>query len=147
MRTYYSGPDALVNQERFVWRTPSPRSFVIRELHNAVLVRCDVPDRRTNPVLLVALTMTALAVASWMRAGPAVGAAVGFIAVLTAIAAMVVHPRRTMYEWQVRATYLGAHVTVYASVDQRVFNQVARALRRAIEDARPTRADHGLAAA
>jgi hypothetical protein len=52
-----------------------------------------------------------------------------------------------VYEWQVRASYLGSHVTVYTSVDQRVFNQVTRALRRAVEDARPTRADHGLAAA
>jgi hypothetical protein len=147
MRTYYRGPDALVDQERFVWFTSSPRTFVVRELQNAVLVRCNVPDRRPNPALLVALTMTALATASWMLVGPAVGAALGFLAVLAAGAAMVAQPRRTVYEWQVRATYLGAHVTVYASVDQRVFNQVARALRRAIEDGRPTRADHGLAAA
>jgi len=147
MRTYYSGPDALVNQERFVWRTSSPRSFVVRELQNAVLVRCNVPDRRSNPALLVALLLTTLAVASWLLVGPVVGAALGFLAVLTAAGAMVTQPRRTRYEWQVRATYLGTRVTVYASVDQRVFNQVARALRRAIEDARPTRADHGLAAA
>ena len=73
MRTYYRGPDALVTQERFVWRTSSPRIFVVRELQNAVLVRCNVPDRRPNPALLVALTMAALAAASWMLVGPAVG--------------------------------------------------------------------------
>jgi uncharacterized protein DUF6232 len=147
MRTYYRGPDALVNQERFVWRTTSPRIFVVRDLHRAELVRCNVPDRRLNPALLVALTLTALATASWVLVSPVVGAAVGFLAVLTAAAAMVTQPRRTVYEWQVRATYHGAVVTIYASADQRVFNQVARALRRAIEDGRPTRADHGLAAA
>jgi uncharacterized protein DUF6232 len=147
MRTYYRGPDALVTQERFVWRTSSPRIFIVRELQNAVLVRCNVPDRRVNPALLVALVMTALATASWMIVGPAVGAAIGFLAVLMAAGAMAGRPHRTMYEWQVRATYQGGHVTVYASADQRVFNQVARALRRAIEDGRPSRADHGLAAA
>jgi hypothetical protein len=36
---------------------------------------------------------------------------------------------------------------LYASSDARVFNQVARALRRAVEDARPPVTDHGLAAA
>lgn len=147
MRTYYRGPDALVDQERFVWRTPSPRIFVVRDLQNVVRVRCNVPDRRPNPVLLVALLMTALATASWLLVSPLVGAALGFLAVLAAAAAMVGQPRRTVYEWQVRATYRGAHVTVYASVDERVFNQVRRALQRAVEDARPTRADHGLAAA
>ena len=147
MRTYYRGPDALVTQERFVWRTSSPRIFLVRELQNVVLVRCNVPDRRPNPALLVAQLMTALATASWMLVGPVVGTALGFLAVLAGAAAMATQPRRTVYEWQVRATYLGTHVTVYASVDQRVFNQVTRALRRAVEDARPTRADHGPAAA
>jgi hypothetical protein len=147
MRTYYRGPDALVTQERFVWRTSSPRIFIVRELHQAVLVRCNVPDRRLNPALLMALVLTALATASWLLVSPAVGAAIGFLAVLTAAAALASRPRRTMYEWQVRATYMGSHVTVYASVDQRVFNQVARALRRAIEDGRPARTDQGLAAA
>ncbi len=147
MRTYYRGPDALVNQEHFVWRTSSPRIFIVRELQNAVLVRCNVPDRRLNPALLVALTLTALATVSWVLVSPVVGATIGFLAVLTAAAAMATQPRRTVYEWQVRATYHGAVVTIYASADQRVFNQVARALRRAVEDARPTSEDHGLAAA
>jgi len=147
MRIYYSGPDAQVDRERFVWRTSSPRIFVVRDLKNVVRVRCNVPDRRPNPALLVSLLMTAMAGASWMLASPVVGAALGFLAVLAAAAAMVSRPRRTVYEWQVRATYLGSYVTVYASADQRVFNQVTRALLRAVEDARPTRADHGLAAA
>ena len=147
MRTYYRGPDALVTQERFVWRTSSPRIFVVRGLQHAVLVRCNVPDRRPSPALLVALMMTVLATVSWMLVSPTVGAVLGFLAVLTAVATLATQPRRTVYEWQVRATYQGAHVTVYASVDQRVFNQVARALRRAIEDGRPSRANHGLAAA
>jgi hypothetical protein len=38
-------------------------------------------------------------------------------------------------------------VLLYASSDVRVFNQVVRALRRAVEDARPPVADRDLAAA
>lgn len=34
------------------------------------------------------------------------------------------------------ATYRGTGVALYASTDERVFNQVSRALRRAIEDSR-----------
>jgi hypothetical protein len=36
-----------------------------------------------------------------------------------------------------QARYLGAEVVLYASTDARVFNQVARALRRAMEDRDP----------
>jgi hypothetical protein len=46
-----------------------------------------------------------------------------------------------------RATYRGATVTLYTSTDQRVFNQVTRALRRAIEDAHPPAAWPDLAVA
>lgn len=50
-------------------------------------------------------------------------------------------PRR----WELRATYQGHEVILYASCDTRVFNQVARALRRAVEDTRRPAAGYGLA--
>jgi hypothetical protein len=146
MRTYYRGPDASVTSERFVWRTSSPRIFAVQELKDVVLVRGNVPDRRPSAALLAALTLTILAVASWLLVGAVVGAAVGFVAVLAGAAALVSQPHRTVYEWRVRATYFGRPVVVYAAVDQRVFNQVTRALRRAREDGRPARAEHRLAA-
>jgi hypothetical protein len=146
MRTYYRGPDALVTSERFVWRTAS-RIFAVPALENVVLVRCNVPAHQANVALPVALVLIPLAGASWLVAGPVVGAAIGFLAVLAGAGALAVQPRRTVREWQVRATYFGTHVTVYASTDQRVFNQVTRALRRAREDGRPTVAEPGLAAA
>jgi hypothetical protein len=147
MRTYYRGPDALVTQERFVWQTASPRVFAVPALENVVLARCDVPAARSGTALPVALILIPLAGASWLLAGPVVGAALAFLAVLAGVAALAVRPRRTVREWQVRATYFGTHVTVYASTDQRVFNQVTRALRRAREDTRPIVARPGLAAA
>ena len=50
-----------------------------------------------------------------------------------AVARLRMRPQR----WELRATYGGARVLLYASSDVRVFNQVARALRRTVEDARP----------
>jgi hypothetical protein len=49
--------------------------------------------------------------------------------------------------WELRATYRGRQVTLYSSFDSRVFNQVARALRRAVEDARPAIGRYDLAVA
>jgi hypothetical protein len=49
--------------------------------------------------------------------------------------------------WELRALYRGQPVTLYASRDARVFNQVTRALRRAIEaDRQPAHWDENDAA-
>jgi hypothetical protein len=55
--------------------------------------------------------------------------------------------RRRPQRWELRATYQGQDVELYSSLDERVFNQIARALRRAIEDARPPSEWDDLAAA
>jgi hypothetical protein len=48
--------------------------------------------------------------------------------------------------WHLQATYRGLEARLYSSPDPRVFNQVARALRRSIEDSRPARGTSGLIA-
>ena len=40
-------------------------------------------------------------------------------------------------EWALWADYRGRSVALYSSPDERVFNQVVRALRRALEDSEP----------
>jgi hypothetical protein len=59
---------------------------------------------------------------------------------------LVVRRRRKISLWQVQATYRGSRVTIYASSDERVFNQVTRALSRAIADGRSSSAPFRLAA-
>ena len=59
MRTYYRGPDALVTDEHFVWRTATPRIFAVRELRNVGLVRDDVVDRRPDVAMVAAAGMAA----------------------------------------------------------------------------------------
>ena len=142
MRIYYRGPDALVTQDRFVWRSTPARAFVIRQLRTVVLVRRPADNRR--PVALAAAFVIAcLAAGSFVAAGPVVAGTLAFLAVIAAAAAVAT---RTPHSWEVRAVYQGAEVTVYASADVRVFNQVTRALRRAVEDDRPVRSDLAVAA-
>ena len=35
MRTYYDGPDALVTENHFIWRTDPVRAFIIGDLRDA----------------------------------------------------------------------------------------------------------------
>jgi hypothetical protein len=133
MRTYYRGPDALVTDEHFVWRTRTSRIFPVRELRNVGLVRDHVVDRRPDVALVAAAGMGVFAVMMWTLAGPVVGSALGFVSLIAATVAVTTRQGRTVRVWQVRATYRGMDVVLYSSPDARVFNQVTRALRRALE--------------
>jgi hypothetical protein len=137
MRTYYSGPDALVNDERFVWHTETPRVFFVRDLHDVVVVRRIRSDRGPDVAMLVSAVFATLAVMSWLVVGVVVGAAVGFGAITVATVAVATRRHRPTHFWQLRATYLGAEVVVFEAVEERVFNQVKRALRRSLEVNRP----------
>lgn len=146
-RIYYQGADALVTEHQFVWLSAAPRrTFAVRHLHNVGLVR-DTADRRSDVATVVTAGMVGIAGAVWLVAGPVVGLALGFAALVAATAAVTTRRHRTVRTWQVRATYHGVDTIIYASGDVRVFNQVARALRRSLEDRRPVRSRYGLAAA
>ena len=147
-RTYYRGHDAVVTDELFVWRTTPTRGFVVRDLHNVGRV-CRRVDRfrpyaahvTGTAMVLVAATLTLLEAPPVYALGVLAVAVPG---VLTAAAATRrLRPRR----WELHATYRGFEVVLYASHDERVFNQVTRALRRSVEDARPSSTKHGMAVA
>ena len=147
MRTYYRGPDAHVTDERFVWLTETPRVFVVRELRDVVVVRRTRSDRGPDAAMVVAAVLAVVAVASWALAGALVGAVAGFFAVTVAAGAAATRRYRPTHYWQLRSTYLGAEVVVFEAADERVFNQVKRALRRSLEVNRPVPADLRPAAA
>ena len=137
IRTYYRGPDAVVTSELFVWNTSPAKTFVIRELKNVVIARGGgIRNQAYATPIAVAISPT--------LDGPVVA-----VAVLVGIAAMsgvaiAVFGRRSW--WELHATYRNAAVLLYASKDERVFNQVGRALRRAMEDADPHTRWNGAAA-
>jgi hypothetical protein len=131
VRTYYRGPDAAVTDELFIWQAGATKAFVVAELRHVSL------ERREHSRLgrVVGAVLLAVAGAGWVQLElPAkwyVG--VGALVAALAIAGWPPHTR----SWVLTAAYRGDdEVTLYTSGDPRVFHQVSRALRRAMEDAR-----------
>ena len=145
-RTYYRGPDAVVTDQLFVWLTKPTRGYVVRDLRSVGLVRTEV-SRLRSYTLHVASGTLVLAVATWMTLDSPAAYALGALAVAMPSAFAVARMRTRPQRWELRATYRGTRVLLYTSTDVRVFNQVARALRRAMEDARPPVDNRDLAAA
>ncbi|GGQ69745.1 DUF6232 family protein [Couchioplanes azureus] len=136
MRLYYRGPDAMVTSEHFVHRTPTTtRAFLIRDLREVGITSAEQPG--TPALALAGATAMVLAAALplW-RISPLY--AIGFAGLAGfGLAAAALLRRGRPRTWLLQATYRGQSVELYQSADARVFNQVSRALRRAIEDARP----------
>jgi hypothetical protein len=145
-RTYYRGPDAVVTDQFLVWRTTPTKGFVIRDLRNVGLVRNEMDGLRPYTALVAGGALV-LVGATWTVLGTPAAYALGFLAIALPTTFTVARLRMRPRRWELRATYRGARVVLYASPDARVFNQVARALRRAVEDARPPVGDHDRAAA
>jgi len=145
-RTYYRGPDAVVTDQLFVWLTKPTKGYVVRDLRSVGLARAEGNALRSYTLHVASGTLV-LAAAAWLTFSSPAAYALGALAVAVpstfAVARMRSRPRR----WELHATYRGAGVLLYASSDVRVFNQVVRALRRAVEDARPPMADRDRAAA
>jgi Family of unknown function (DUF6232) len=147
-RTYYRGHDAVVTDELFVWRTTPTKGFVVRDLHNVGRV-CSQVDRLrpyTAHVTGAALVLVA-ATLTLLEAPPAYALGVLVVGVPGVFTAAAATRRMRVRRWELHATYRGHAVVLYASHDERVFNQVTRALRRSVEDARPASPKHGMAAA
>jgi hypothetical protein len=131
VRTYYRGPDAAVTDELFIWQAGSTRSFVVAELRRVSMER----QEHSRLGRVVVAVLLAVAGAGWVQLElPArwyVG--IGALVVGLAVAGWPPHTRL----WALKAAYRGDdEVTLYTSGDPRVFHQVSRALRRAMEDAR-----------
>ena len=145
-RTYYRGPDAVVTDRLFVWLTKPTKGYVVRDLRSVGLVRTEVNHLRSYTLHVASGTLV-LAAATWMTLDSPAAYALGALAIATPSAFAVARMRTRPQRWELRATYRGTRVLLYTSTDVRVFNQVARALRRAVEDARPPVDNRDLAAA
>ncbi|MDI6100560.1 DUF6232 family protein [Actinoplanes sp. NEAU-A12] len=142
-RIYYRGPDALVSDDRFVWHaTHTSLAFAITELRNVGLVQAPARVRPHAPAFAVAAL--ALAAAGWILLPDP---AIYVLAFLGLAASGLALAWREPGRWELHAQYRGTAVVLYSSADDRVFNQVSRALRRAMEDRRRTSRGFGLAAA
>ncbi|MET8147352.1 DUF6232 family protein [Actinoplanes sp. NPDC049668] len=144
MRIYYRGPDAFLTDEQFTWNGPVRADFNIRGLREVGRVRRDATGLGIRTVLVVGAIL-AFATA-WLMVTPSAAYSVIPVALAAAVTTVVLGGRRKVSRWEVQATYRGSRVTIYATADERVFNQVTRALSRAIRDARSPAAPHRLTA-
>jgi Family of unknown function (DUF6232) len=140
MRTYYQGPDATVTDTHFVWQGPTVRVFAIVDLADVRLVR-RVSGLPAGVAVVLGFAFLGFAAVSWLKFGGA--AAIPLIVAAFALALLGIR-RPGSRGLEIRARYRGREVSLYAARDLRTFNQVARALRRAIERSRQRQ--YGLAA-
>ena len=136
MRCYYRGPDVIVTSDQFIHQTPTARrAFLIRDLRNVGMTSTGGAGL---PLALAAGGAAVLVAAAWSLdiisfvVGLTSLAVVGLAAVVAAV-----FLRGRPRSWALEAEYHGESVRLYDSMDMRVFNQVTRALRRAVEDSRP----------
>jgi uncharacterized protein DUF6232 len=145
-RTYYRGPDALVTDRLFVWHTTPAKGFLVRELRNVGMVRDEADPLRPYTAHVAAAALV-LVGATWLMLDTPAAYVLGFLAVAVPGSFTAFSMRSRPRRWELRANYRGLEVVLYASSDARVFGQVARALRRAVEDSRPATGDFHLATA
>jgi hypothetical protein len=132
MRTFYDGPDALVTENHFIWRTDPQRGFIIGDLRDVRLVQRDVGSPRVI-IALAAVAAAALIVApGWLLLDTMVGRLVLLGAAVAAVSLATVG-RRSVHQWELRAVYQSREVVLYSTLEIRTFNQVTRALRRSVE--------------
>lgn len=137
-RIYYRGPGAVVTDELFILRGTPLKSYAVRDLRNVGVVRSSSAPASPTAVLMVAAGTVAAVGAGWTMLEPPTAYAIGLLAVLVPlICAVPPMVRRGGRGWELHAIYRGSDVVLYSSFDERQFNQVKRALRRAIENARP----------
>jgi hypothetical protein len=138
VRIYYNGPDALVTEEIFVWRSDPLKAFAITDLRDVRLVQRDVGSPRTI-VALAGVAASAMIVApGWLFLHQMAGRLILLAAAMIAVTLASLR-RRSVHQWELRAAYRAREVTIYTTLEIRTFNQVTRALRRAVEGRAPGR--------
>jgi Family of unknown function (DUF6232) len=147
MRTYYRGPHAFVTADRFVWRLDTPKIFALSELRDIRRVVHVPQGRRTDAVLVAAAGSMAFAAASWVVVGPVIGAVAVGLSIIAAMVAASTRRFRDTRSYRVVATVQGARTVIFEARDLQVFNQVTRALSRAVDDGRHSDDHIGLVAA
>ncbi|NMO57164.1 hypothetical protein HH310_39075 [Actinoplanes sp. TBRC 11911] len=133
MRIHYSGPDVVVTSELFVRCVPW-ETFTIRDLRNVGVTRDDA-DRSNAATFAGAGAVLAAGALIYSVAGLWLTLAmVGLAALPVALFGVL---RRRPQRLVLRAEYRGVAVELFSSADAQVFNQVKRALLRAMENGLP----------
>jgi hypothetical protein len=132
MTVYYRGPTALITDRMFEVWCPGRQRFAIPELYDVHVVRGGA-DPLAVGTTRIAGTSAAVALASLpFLDTPTAWLVVGLLVVVPGTVSGACW-RFNHREYQLRATYHGYLVRLYASRDLQTFGQVRRALLRATE--------------
>ena len=130
MTDLYRGPHGWVTHEAIATADTGWHRYAIADLHRVHIVRSRSgtppgPQVLTTSTLLVALVT--IPVVRW----PAV--LLTAVLVVATLAGAVARRRRNRVHWELSALHRGVQVRLFASTDQREFDQVCRAVQRALE--------------
>jgi hypothetical protein len=144
MRIYYQGPEVVVTSDYFIRRGAQPNTFVIRDLRDV----CIAGDEAGGLGVIGYSAAAALIAAFVIYEVGNPWYALAFLGVsAVAVGCVAVRRGHRPRRHELRADYRGERVALYASSDPRVFNQVRRALLRAVENLPPpSRWDEPMAA-
>ncbi len=131
MTVLYRGPHGWVTHDVIATGDTAWRRIPIAELSGVHIVRCrsgnatSVHRAFAGSTLLMALVI--MPVGGWPAAVLAVALAVA------AMIAVVARQIRQHDRWELTARHRGAPILLFGSTDQREFDQVCRAVQRALE--------------
>lgn len=122
MTILYRGPHALVTPEMIATVHVGWRRLPVRDLGTVQIVRVRLDgSRRLLGLSALLVAVMTVPVAGWPPAVVLAAAAAGLVM------------RRHRDRWNLTAEHSGARAVLFTSTDQREFDQVCRALRRAVE--------------
>lgn len=139
VRVYYRGADAIVTSDRLVLPPMGGQTLRLADLTNVRLVR--VSPRLRSLLAVAAAVVFPLGVAGVVGSALADGMTTKVVviaAVTIAVGSLSYLARRWVPQrWELWGEYRGEERILYSTVDSRMFNLVARALRRALENSKP----------
>jgi hypothetical protein len=98
-------------------------------------------------ITLAAVAAAAMIVAPGWLLVHTMGGRLVLVGAAAAAVSLATFGRRSVHQWELRAAYQSREVVLYTTLEIRTFNQVTRALRRAIEGDRRARGHQRMAAA
>jgi Family of unknown function (DUF6232) len=128
---FYRGLHAVITQEFFETTQPARLQFTIKDFTDVHIVRIEPPlgeGRRS-----VGLSTLAAALLVVPLVGLVSQISAGLAAVVFLSGSLLSLRRRKAVRWELVATLMGRPVTLFESDDRTEFDQVCRALRRALE--------------
>lgn len=128
-RRLYDRSDVVVTHR---WFHAGGHHYHIADLRNVVKAR-RATHVGVTVAMLIAIVEALLIIPVLAAMGPASASPIALLALVVPTAVAAVCAKRRPPRWELRAIYRGLEVCLFGGTDRKEFEEVARALRRAIE--------------